>query len=399
MRELARLPIPIVLTPGVVHLAVRAGAPESQPRRHGHGRQGVRRGARHPRARRPARLRRARRRRSSCSSSAARSRRRSPSRTAGSSTAWAERPGRSARARPARSTARWRFSPAPCPSGLLFTGGAAAIAGTPDAPAEAIGGPAHGPRGRLAWEAYLESAVKAVVSLAVSAPRAREVILSGRFARIAGVRDELTRRLVGRGCAAGSACSPASPRSPSRRRRARRCSPTVSPADPRRPSWTRSAFATRPARCSIICTSSRRQPRERGSELPEMTPPRARRGCVDPGSRRIRGPRRFSPSRPSTPSAISISIRRWPRTRSERKFSARAAARAARGIECDAVVYLSSFENHPESRRARSPAAGRCGAIRRPCSGVSAIRSSSRARCVNAASRFLQCARTSNPAP
>lgn len=28
-------------------------------------------------------------------------------------------------------------------------------------------------------------------------------------------------------------------------------------------------------------------------------------------------------------------------------FSARAAARAARGVECDAVVYLSSFENHP----------------------------------------------------
>ena len=77
---------------------------------------------------------------------------------------------------------------------MMFSGGAAAIAGTPDAPAEALAAP-RTDRGRLAWEAYLESAVKAVVSLAVSAPRAREVIVSGRFARIASVRDELTRRL------------------------------------------------------------------------------------------------------------------------------------------------------------------------------------------------------------
>ena len=32
-----------------------------------------------------------------------------------------------------------------------------------------------------------------------------------------------------------------------------------------------------------------------------------------------------------------------------RSFTARAAARAARSIECDAVVYLSTFENHPEA--------------------------------------------------
>ena len=40
------------------------------------------------------------------------------------------------------------------------------------------------------------SAVKAVVALSVSAPRAREVILSGRVARIDGVREELARRLA-----------------------------------------------------------------------------------------------------------------------------------------------------------------------------------------------------------
>ena len=45
------------------------------------------------------------------------------------------------------------------------------------------------PRAQLAWDAYLESAVKAVAALAVSAPEAREVMLSGRLARVAGVRE------------------------------------------------------------------------------------------------------------------------------------------------------------------------------------------------------------------
>ncbi len=78
---------------------------------------------------------------------------------------------------------------------LLFRGGAATIAGTPAASAETLASPASD-RGRLAWDAYLESAVKAVAALAVSAPDACEVMLSGRLARVAGVRDELTRRLA-----------------------------------------------------------------------------------------------------------------------------------------------------------------------------------------------------------
>jgi predicted butyrate kinase (DUF1464 family) len=77
---------------------------------------------------------------------------------------------------------------------LLFGGGAATIAGSPDAPAEELATP-RTPRGRLAWEAYIESAVKAVMTLTVSVPRGCEVILSGRLAHVAGVRDELTRRL------------------------------------------------------------------------------------------------------------------------------------------------------------------------------------------------------------
>ena len=78
---------------------------------------------------------------------------------------------------------------------LLFTGGAAVIAGTPDAPAEAIAA-AGTARGRIAWDAYLESAVKAVAMLAAVAPSASEVILSGRVADLPGVRDTLAARLA-----------------------------------------------------------------------------------------------------------------------------------------------------------------------------------------------------------
>jgi predicted butyrate kinase (DUF1464 family) len=78
---------------------------------------------------------------------------------------------------------------------LLFGGGAAAIAGVPEAALEMLTEPST-PRGRLAWDAYLESTVKAVAALAVSVPRPAEVILSGRLAGRAGVRDELARRIA-----------------------------------------------------------------------------------------------------------------------------------------------------------------------------------------------------------
>ncbi len=81
--------------------------------------------------------------------------------------------------------------------GLLFGGGAATIAGAPDAAAEAIAAPTT-IGGRLAWAALVESAVKAVAALHVSAPRAREVILSGRLAHVAGVHGEFAQRLAGR---------------------------------------------------------------------------------------------------------------------------------------------------------------------------------------------------------
>ena len=78
---------------------------------------------------------------------------------------------------------------------LLFGGGAMTVAGTPDLSPEAPVFP-DTPRGRLAWESYLESAVKAVAALRVSAPDAHEVVLSGRMAGVSAVREELARRIA-----------------------------------------------------------------------------------------------------------------------------------------------------------------------------------------------------------
>jgi predicted butyrate kinase (DUF1464 family) len=75
---------------------------------------------------------------------------------------------------------------------LLFGGGAATVAGTPDelaAPRSA--------RGRLARAAYVENAVKAVAALTVSVPHPCEMILSGRMARVDGLRQELATRIAG----------------------------------------------------------------------------------------------------------------------------------------------------------------------------------------------------------
>lgn len=77
---------------------------------------------------------------------------------------------------------------------MLFGGGAAAAAGEPDAGIESLAA-LDTPRGRVAWQAYIESAVKAVATLRVSAPSAREVVISGRAARIARLREELAHRL------------------------------------------------------------------------------------------------------------------------------------------------------------------------------------------------------------
>jgi predicted butyrate kinase (DUF1464 family) len=77
---------------------------------------------------------------------------------------------------------------------MLFAGGAATIAGTTDlAPESFVASTRLG--GRIAWHAYVEQAVKAVASLAVTVARGGEVILSGRLASVAAVREALVQQL------------------------------------------------------------------------------------------------------------------------------------------------------------------------------------------------------------
>jgi predicted butyrate kinase (DUF1464 family) len=77
----------------------------------------------------------------------------------------------------------------------VFGGGALSVAGMPDAPADALAGLTTR-AGLMAREAYVEDAVKAVVRLQVSAPGARTVVLSGRLAQAAAIHDALSRRLT-----------------------------------------------------------------------------------------------------------------------------------------------------------------------------------------------------------
>lgn len=77
---------------------------------------------------------------------------------------------------------------------MLFEGGAATVTGRRDDP-ERITMPETA-RDRLAWDAYLESAVKAVAALSMSLSGGRvDVLLSGRLARNRAVQEELARRL------------------------------------------------------------------------------------------------------------------------------------------------------------------------------------------------------------
>ncbi len=77
---------------------------------------------------------------------------------------------------------------------MIFSGGALAVAGTPDARAEAVA-EVTTPARQKALEGYLESIVKAVATLTISAPAARSVVLSGRLARVATIRGGLMSRL------------------------------------------------------------------------------------------------------------------------------------------------------------------------------------------------------------
>ena len=80
------------------------------------------------------------------------------------------------------------------PKSLLFGGGAAAIRGGNGATPDELASP-QSEREHLAWDAYIESAAKAVAALLVSVPRAREIILSGRVSRIEATVRALAHRL------------------------------------------------------------------------------------------------------------------------------------------------------------------------------------------------------------
>jgi predicted butyrate kinase (DUF1464 family) len=83
---------------------------------------------------------------------------------------------------------------------MVFEGGAATIVGEPAADPFVLFD-SNTPASRLAFRAYVESVVKAVAAAAVSLTDSRsdpslDIMLSGRMAGVSAVRDELTRQLA-----------------------------------------------------------------------------------------------------------------------------------------------------------------------------------------------------------
>lgn len=78
---------------------------------------------------------------------------------------------------------------------LLFTGGVMRVRGdgdNVDVPADLTRPTTE--QGRIAWEAYLEGIDKTVAALCVAAPRPDAIIVSGRVARVAGVVETIAER-------------------------------------------------------------------------------------------------------------------------------------------------------------------------------------------------------------
>jgi len=79
---------------------------------------------------------------------------------------------------------------------LLFTGGAAYIAGHPELSPEEFADLAEtDERAHIAWEALLEGVVKSVAAELTVVPKPREILISGRLCRTDKIRQELIRRL------------------------------------------------------------------------------------------------------------------------------------------------------------------------------------------------------------
>lgn len=79
---------------------------------------------------------------------------------------------------------------------VLFSGGAAFIAGSPDlSPEEFVDLTETDERAHMAWEALLEGVCKGVAAELVVTPRPREILISGRLTRTHKVREALIERL------------------------------------------------------------------------------------------------------------------------------------------------------------------------------------------------------------
>src|SRR5438552_1985211 len=79
---------------------------------------------------------------------------------------------------------------------VVFTGGAASVAGWDAvvvAP-ERFARPTA-PRERVAWDAFIESAVKFATAIALSVPSPQEFVLSGRMAQVEAVQHAIRERL------------------------------------------------------------------------------------------------------------------------------------------------------------------------------------------------------------
>lgn len=76
---------------------------------------------------------------------------------------------------------------------MVFSGGVATVAGGSD---PGVLTRRDSATAQVAADAYIESAVKAVMALSVSAPDARTVVLSGRIAGMRAVRDAFASRLA-----------------------------------------------------------------------------------------------------------------------------------------------------------------------------------------------------------
>ena len=77
---------------------------------------------------------------------------------------------------------------------MLFEGGAGYVASNDPDDASWLETPST-PAAKVAWFAFMEGTVKAIATLLVSAPSAREVVLSGRTSMFDRVRVDLARRL------------------------------------------------------------------------------------------------------------------------------------------------------------------------------------------------------------